>query len=962
MARKTQTLTQKIALTGGKEIREELVALGKNGEAAFEQLAEAAAKLNGPLAKVSERVEEMRADSERLRREVAGLGTQFRGLGSSIGSMVARLTVLGAGFAAVGVGIAKVAQAGAEAADAAGKQAQAVGLTVEAYGGLQYAAEQSGVKTAQFAQAMTVLSTKLKDAADKAIAPAGEAIKRVGGDIFGTGVIVNRLVDGLGATAPAGKAATNVFARLGIATRDADGKIRSVEAVLGDLAEIFAAMPDGVEKTALSVEALGQEAGPKLIPLLNGGRKALREWFEEARRLGLIFTEQQVRVAEAMVISRERLERTVAGLRNQIGLLFAPQITRGQDALTGLIEKYRAQIQDFATAVVGRGIQVVNEFIAALQGRDAAVSAHNSFLLPIRDAVVVAIDGFRLFANVVRTVVTDVVLPALDLVAAGVNRLFGTDIGAGALLFALALAQVTGALGVLFAALRVGASLVTTFVAALALLSRVTGLTALFAGLAAQVTAAGGAFAALVRAAAPLGAVIATIARAIVPLLPVLLGWPALIVAAITAAVAAVVLYWEEIKAGAAATFDFIKSLFADPARLFSAFAALGAGIFNGVIAAAEFAWDAIKAGADLAVQGIELVFSGLGTVLTGFWTAVGAAAGSAFAAITSAATAAVQGVATIWASIADAGATAFANAQAGAAALWDGIVSLFQTRAAEASAVFDGLVAEVQAKANEVAAAFDAAPGRIASAFSGLASTLRTVFASVVSAIRSQLSSLESAVKSLVSRLSAELARLRAAIAAAKAQASSSSGSGAQGFAGGGLIRGPGGPTSDSILAWLSDTEFVTRAAAVRHYGVAFMQAINSMRLPKALAQRLTAAAGSGPGARRALAPGPGSGLAPGSGPGLDLSRLADLPRFATGGLVAALGAGLAGPAPLPLAAAGDAGPARRLELDLTIGGERFPGLVVQDQDTARRLLRFVSAEQMRSTYTGGRPPRHKG
>jgi hypothetical protein len=53
-------------------------------------------------------------------------------------------------------------------------------------------------------------------------------------------------------------------------------------------------------------------------------------------------------------------------------------------------------------------------------------------------------------------------------------------------------------------------------------------------------------------------------------------------------------------------------------------------------------------------------------------------------------------------------------------------------------------------------------------------------------------------------------------------------------GAAGGGHIRGAGTSTSDSILAWLSNNEFVMRSAAVSHYGVGFMQAINSMRLPK--------------------------------------------------------------------------------------------------------------------------------
>lgn len=51
---------------------------------------------------------------------------------------------------------------------------------------------------------------------------------------------------------------------------------------------------------------------------------------------------------------------------------------------------------------------------------------------------------------------------------------------------------------------------------------------------------------------------------------------------------------------------------------------------------------------------------------------------------------------------------------------------------------------------------------------------------------------------------------------------------------AAGGHISGPGSGTSDSILSWLSNGEYVLRAAAVRHYGTDFMDRINRMVLPK--------------------------------------------------------------------------------------------------------------------------------
>ena len=59
-------------------------------------------------------------------------------------------------------------------------------------------------------------------------------------------------------------------------------------------------------------------------------------------------------------------------------------------------------------------------------------------------------------------------------------------------------------------------------------------------------------------------------------------------------------------------------------------------------------------------------------------------------------------------------------------------------------------------------------------------------------------------------------------------------------GFAGGGLVRGPGTGTSDSINAKLSKNEFVMRSKAVEFFGVNLLSQMNSLQVPAQLA-RLT-------------------------------------------------------------------------------------------------------------------------
>lgn len=58
--------------------------------------------------------------------------------------------------------------------------------------------------------------------------------------------------------------------------------------------------------------------------------------------------------------------------------------------------------------------------------------------------------------------------------------------------------------------------------------------------------------------------------------------------------------------------------------------------------------------------------------------------------------------------------------------------------------------------------------------------------------------------------------------------------GGGGGSWAQGGHIRGAGTSTSDSILSWLSDNEFVQPASAVDYYGVDFMEKIRKRELPR--------------------------------------------------------------------------------------------------------------------------------
>jgi hypothetical protein len=127
--------------------------------------------------------------------------------------------------------------------------AQSSGISVESLSALAFAGKNVGIETDSMAKVLQKM--------DKAVLKA--------------------------ATAQHG--AANAFTRLHVAVKDANGEIRPATDIMADLAGKFAAMPDGVMKTALALEAFGK-GGAQIIPLLNRGKEGLQEFTDTAKALG----------------------------------------------------------------------------------------------------------------------------------------------------------------------------------------------------------------------------------------------------------------------------------------------------------------------------------------------------------------------------------------------------------------------------------------------------------------------------------------------------------------------------------------------------------------------------------------------------------------------------------------------------------------------------------------------------
>ena len=186
--------------------------------------------------------------------------------------------VAGVGVA-IGTSLAFMAKQQIDLADQLLETSQKVGVSVEALSALSHGAKQSGVDLDGLATGLKFLNRSMVDAA------AG------------------------------GKEQAAAFQALGVSFKDADGKLRSGEAVLMDVAGAFSGLNDGAAKTEIAMRLFGK-AGADLIPFLNSGKEGLAAYRAEAEKLGAVISTDFAKKADAFKDSLERIEARVRGVAN----------------------------------------------------------------------------------------------------------------------------------------------------------------------------------------------------------------------------------------------------------------------------------------------------------------------------------------------------------------------------------------------------------------------------------------------------------------------------------------------------------------------------------------------------------------------------------------------------------------------------------------------------------------------
>ncbi len=232
------------------------------------------------MSAVNEILIRLAADSAGL---VAGMNQANTALGKFEGvAHKARnaLAAIGVGVSMAGIGAA--IKGSIDAADNLRDMAQQTGITVEALSGLSLVAKMSGTD-------LDGMTKGLKSLAKHQAEAAGGSEK------------MQAFLGKMGVT--------------GTSAQDS----------LIKLADVFKAMPDGMEKMALAQDLFGK-SGLAMIPMLNEGSEAIKKWMAEGAQAGP--TTAMAEQADQFNDSAERLKTQLAGIATTVATTILPALTQ----------------------------------------------------------------------------------------------------------------------------------------------------------------------------------------------------------------------------------------------------------------------------------------------------------------------------------------------------------------------------------------------------------------------------------------------------------------------------------------------------------------------------------------------------------------------------------------------------------------------------------------------------------
>jgi hypothetical protein len=268
-------------------------------------------KLNGQLKSNTEQVEDTTDATEEAEQSMGNLGDVVNGLTSKLGiqlpdsmkqsmnamgSLDASSLALAGGFAAVAAAIVKAEKAlismtkeAASNADDLLTLASVTGTTTDSVQELNYMADLTDVSFDRIKDSLKETTNKMQEAAT------------------GTGD------------------AYEAYKQLRVEITNADGSLRSAQAVFLDTIDALGDMKNQTERDALAMDLMSESA-QELNPLIDLGVEKMRAYAQEAHDMGYVLDNDALKSLQGVDDAYARLQNTQEGVKNQLSAEFAPYL------------------------------------------------------------------------------------------------------------------------------------------------------------------------------------------------------------------------------------------------------------------------------------------------------------------------------------------------------------------------------------------------------------------------------------------------------------------------------------------------------------------------------------------------------------------------------------------------------------------------------------------------------------
>jgi hypothetical protein len=185
--------------------------------------------------------------------------------------------------------------------------------------------------------------------ADHTLEAWGMAATHAGGSIetLSSGMrTLSRHLEGLGSGA---EQSVELFNKLGSGMTVVEMAGMSTEQSIRLVADRFANMSDGAEKSKMAIDLFGR-SGLQLLPILNQGSAGLDKAAKEAADFGIALTDTQRNALDRYDTAVDKMSSALQGFKNQVAAAFAPSLTKNVEWMTSAVSYAKSIFTGFADA------------------------------------------------------------------------------------------------------------------------------------------------------------------------------------------------------------------------------------------------------------------------------------------------------------------------------------------------------------------------------------------------------------------------------------------------------------------------------------------------------------------------------------------------------------------------------------------------------------------------------------